>query len=330
MVTPHRRSKARACPCHPVRSEAVLPPRPHQAASVGRHMARLFFKTHCDMITLHLNKTISTGSRRGYCLPRTAASRYPAASTQKHPPTHTSWGHKITFPSPWLAPRQVLAKSSNPETISTPSRKSIGNLLELFPHRHRPRRPPDTPGSNRGAARPPLRACPSPAFRLAVCGTAARPMSNVFIGARGCGGSGGGRCLRGTAARLREPLREPRGGRSPPAGSSAGIPGAALRGECPVRLSPVAGAGGAAGALALPPGRAPVRAVRARPEAAGRRLLPFTEPRAEGSGGSLPPSPACSRPFVPASGKSSLASSVRGVPAPLCGERPYFGKNGFC
>lgn len=178
--------------------------------------------------------------------------------------------------------------------ISTPSRKSIGNLLKLF-HTHPTQAQastPDRPGSHRGPARSPLRACPSPAFRLAVCGTAARPMSNVFIGARGSGGFGGGYRLRGTAARLREPLREPRGGRSPPAGSSAGIPGAALRGECPVRLIPVAGAGGAAGALALPPGRAPVRAARARPEAAGRRLLPFTEPRAEGSGGSLPPPPA--------------------------------------
>lgn len=87
VVTPHGQSKARACPCHPVCSEAVLPPHPHQAASIGRQMACLFFKTRCDMITLHLNKTISTRSRRSYCLPWAAASCCPAASTQKH--THT-------------------------------------------------------------------------------------------------------------------------------------------------------------------------------------------------------------------------------------------------
>lgn len=82
-------------------------------------------------------------------------------------------------------------------------------------------------------------------------------MSNLFIGVRGSGGSEGVAVetageTASLGSRLREPLREPRGGRAPPAGSGAGSPGAALRGECPVRPSPVKGPEGLPGLWPCP------------------------------------------------------------------------------
>lgn len=194
------------------------------------------------------------------------------------------------------------------------SSKTIADGIPPFAPRRHKQHPQPLSAPPPTATRPaPPSGSPRPYWLLrSRCSANERP----FCWRAGLRGSGGG--CRGDRrwGRVSGELPLAWGSRAPPC---AAIPGRPCEVSVPSAAAPWRGFRGCRGF-------GPSPAARARRGGVGPRLHRATVRRERG----FAPSLASSRPFVPPAGKWSLASGVRGVPAPLCWKWPYFGKSGFC